>query len=58
MRFRILPLDVVLARTDNSVGLKGAVVGEGDTYEEALGDVRSAIRFHVETFGPEVLEES
>lgn len=31
-------------------------MGQGDTYEEALGDVRSAIRFHVESFGREVLE--
>ena len=38
------------------VGLKGVVVGEGDTYEEALDDVKSAIRFHIETFGPDVLE--
>jgi predicted RNase H-like HicB family nuclease len=38
------------------VGLKGVVVGEGDTYDEALADVKSAIRFHVETFGSEVLE--
>ncbi len=38
------------------LGLKGVVVGEGDTYEEALADVRSAIRFHVETFGDEVFE--
>lgn len=37
------------------LNLKGAVVGQGDTYEEALADVRSAIRFHIETFGPEVL---
>jgi predicted RNase H-like HicB family nuclease len=33
------------------------VVGEGDSYEEALADVTSAIRFHLETFGPEALEE-
>jgi len=33
-----------------SLGLKGVVVGEGDTYEEALADVKSAIRFHLETF--------
>ncbi|GAC1568736.1 MAG: hypothetical protein NVS3B14_18970 [Ktedonobacteraceae bacterium] len=38
------------------LGLKGIVVGEGDTYEEALADVKSAIRFHVETFGPDVLD--
>lgn len=37
------------------IGLKGVVVGEGDTYEEALADVKSAIAFHVETFGMEVL---
>ena len=38
------------------LGLKGVVVGEGDTYEAALADVKSAIAFHIETFGPEVLE--
>jgi predicted RNase H-like HicB family nuclease len=38
------------------LGLKGVVVGEGDTYEEALADVKSAIAFHIETFGPEVFE--
>ena len=38
------------------LGLKGVVVGEGDTYEAALADIKSAIRFHVETFGKDVLE--
>lgn len=38
------------------LGLKGIVVGQGDTYEDALSDVKSAIRFHIETFGGEVLE--
>ena len=39
------------------LGLKGVVVGQGDTYdEEVLSDVKSAIRFHIETFGKEVLE--
>ena len=38
------------------VGIRGVVVGEGDTYEEALSDVRSAIAFHIETFGPGVLD--
>ncbi len=38
------------------LGLKGVVAGEGDTYEEALADVRSAILFHIETFGDEVLQ--
>ena len=39
------------------VDLKGVVVGEGDTYEEALKDVKSAIRSHIETFGTKVLKE-
>ena len=38
------------------LGLKGVIVGQGDTYEDALSDVKSAIRFHVETFGEDVLE--
>ena len=38
------------------IGLKGVVVGDGDTYEQALDDVRSAIKFHIETFGASVLE--
>jgi predicted RNase H-like HicB family nuclease len=38
------------------VGLKGVVVGEGDTYEAAVADVKSAIGFHIETFGTGVLE--
>jgi len=32
------------------LGLKGVVVGEGDTYEESLTDVNSAIYFHFEHF--------
>jgi predicted RNase H-like HicB family nuclease len=38
------------------IGIKGIVVGEGDTYEEAIADVKSAIQFHIETFGREALE--
>ena len=33
------------------LGLSGAVVGQGDSYEAALADVRSAVEFHIETFG-------
>ena len=39
------------------LGLKGTVVGEGDTYEDALTNVKSAIRFHIETFGDDALAE-
>jgi len=35
------------------LGIKGVVVGQGDTFEEALLDVKSAIRFHIESFGNE-----
>ena len=38
------------------LGLKGVVVGEGDSYEQAMADVTSAIRFHIQTFGKEVLQ--
>jgi predicted RNase H-like HicB family nuclease len=38
------------------IGLKGVVIGEGDTYEEALADVESAVKFHIETFGREAFE--
>ena len=38
------------------LGLKGVVVGEGDTYDEAMADVQSAIQFHIATFGNDVIE--
>ncbi|HKP52082.1 MAG TPA: type II toxin-antitoxin system HicB family antitoxin [Chloroflexia bacterium] len=51
---------IVEKHTDGFVayplGLKGVVVGQGDTYEEALADVTSAISFHIETFGAEVFD--
>ena len=33
------------------LGLHGVVIGQCDTSEDALADVKSAIRFHIETFG-------
>ena len=38
------------------VGIRGVVVGEGDTYEEALRDVQSALKFHLESFGAQALD--
>lgn len=38
------------------LGMKGVVVGEGDTYEEALADAKSAIQFHLDTFGKEAIQ--
>ncbi|MBS1716744.1 MAG: type II toxin-antitoxin system HicB family antitoxin [Armatimonadetes bacterium] len=36
------------------VGLKGVIVGQGPTFDEALGDAKSAVQFHIETFGHDV----
>jgi predicted RNase H-like HicB family nuclease len=33
-------------------------VGQGDSYEEAVADLRSAIAFHIDTFGPGVLDQA
>jgi len=38
------------------LGLRGVVVGQGENYEAALADVKSAIQFHIETFGREAVE--
>lgn len=39
------------------VGMKGVVVGEGNSYEEALADVKSAVAFHIESFGKDAFAE-
>jgi len=40
------------------LGLKGVVIGQGDSYESALEDVKSAIKFHIETFGLNEIESN
>lgn len=35
------------------LGMKGTVVSEGESYEDALANIKSAILFHLETFGDE-----
>ncbi|HMP72637.1 MAG TPA: type II toxin-antitoxin system HicB family antitoxin [Kiritimatiellia bacterium] len=37
------------------LGIKGVVVGQGDSYESAVADLKSALQFHVETFGTDQL---
>ncbi len=39
------------------LGITGVVVGQGDSYEAALADVRSALVFHSETFGLDSLTQ-
>ena len=38
------------------IGMKGVVVAQADSYEEVLTEIKSAIDFHIETFGKEVFE--
>jgi predicted RNase H-like HicB family nuclease len=51
------PLKIVVEKHSDSyvaypLGIaRGVIIGQGDTYDEALSDVRSAIAFHLETFG-------
>ena len=57
---RVKNFRIIVERySDGYVGyplrLKGVIVGQGNTYEETLADVKSAIRFHIETFGKEAL---
>ena len=40
------------------IGLVGGIVGQGETYEEALSDVKSAIACYIEVFGKEMLEDT
>lgn len=51
---------IVERHTDGYVayplGIHGVVVAQGDSYDEAMANVKSAIAFHVETFGADALE--
>ena len=38
------------------LGFNGVVVAQGETYEQALREVESAIRFHLETFGEDAFD--
>ena len=35
------------------LGVRGVVIGQGDTEADALENARSALEFHIETFGDE-----
>jgi predicted RNase H-like HicB family nuclease len=39
------------------LGVQGIVAGQGKTYQEALDDAKSALKFHIETFGDSVLDD-
>jgi predicted RNase H-like HicB family nuclease len=40
------------------IGLTGAIVGQGDSYDEALADVKSAIACYVEVFEKDMLDNT
>lgn len=39
------------------LGINGGVVGQGDTYDEALADATAAIQTHLEIFGRDALDD-
>ena len=54
------PIKIIVERHPDTyvaypLGIKGVVVGEGDSYEAAVADLKSALQFHVETFGTDTL---
>ena len=55
-RFKILVEEHTDGYVAYPLGLKGVVVGQGNTSEEAVADVKSAMQFHIESFGNEVFE--
>ena len=38
------------------LGVKGVVVGQGATYEAAVANLKSALEFHLKTFGSDTLD--
>lgn len=56
-RFKIVVEEHLDGFVAYPLGLAGAVVGQGDTYDEAVADAKSAITFHIESFGQEALED-
>lgn len=39
------------------IGMKGIVIGQGDTRDGALADAKSAAKFHRDTFGSDAIAE-
>lgn len=39
------------------LGLAGVVVGQGNSYDEAVADTKAAIAFHIESFGQEAFDD-
>jgi len=39
------------------LGLRGVVMGQGDSYDQALSDARSAAQAHIEAFGQDAFDD-
>ncbi|MEX0750003.1 MAG: hypothetical protein WD359_04265 [Dehalococcoidia bacterium] len=39
------------------LGVNGVVIGQGDTFDEALAYTKSALKCHLQEFGKEELED-
>jgi predicted RNase H-like HicB family nuclease len=53
---------VIVEKTEDGyvaypLGLRGVIVSDGETFEEALANVKHAIAFHIETSGSDILGE-
>jgi len=62
MRNKMKQIKIIVEKHEDGyvsypVGLKGVIIGQGETYDEALEDVKSAIQFHLESFGSDVLDD-
>lgn len=60
---KIISLKIVVEKHDDGyvaypLGLSGVVVGQGDSVEEALSDVRSAAAAHIAMFGAEAFADA
>ncbi len=56
-RFKIIVEKTEEGYVSYPIGLRGVVVSDGDTFEEAIANVRGAIAFHIQTFSAEGLGE-
>ena len=56
-RFKIIVEKTKEGYVAYPIGLRGVVISDGDTFEEAIANVREAIAFHIQTFSAEELGE-
>ena len=56
-RFKIIVEKTEEGYVAYPIGLRGVVISDGDTFEEAIANVRGAIAFHIQTFSAEELGE-